>query len=321
MYARLATCLLLLLSLACAGIGTYSDLGRWVARAELQGTPEALELAQGMQAVALRCNVGGDLEADRCRAISADCEEAVMDGAIDADEVKALIAAYPELGEKPEEGEGLERLRASIEGNKRFIRNDFREWTPDEIARRMEKLGWEDVRCDEEEEEGGTCDRCRADIGPNVVAVRVYGYSSRRALRAANEETYIPGASETRGTHILNVRAYEEASTKLVAKKMGLMDDALAPKQTERWLQGRLERAVKEVYTCDREGDVLECYGGDPGYRNAVELEVGKRDPGADTWWGGATWRRTLADGTYVEVDYLPEEVSALRLEELLDVE
>lgn len=320
MNARFAAALLLLTGLACSGLAAKGDLTRWIARAELQDTPPSRQLGRGMEAVAMRCDVGGDLETERCEAIAYATELAVIDGEVTDAEVTDLLGRFPELdAEPPVDEPGYERLRTSIDGNKRYLVNDFRKWTPDELPGRLRTLDWGEVSCDDKTLPGGGRQRCRVDIGPNALTVRLYGYESTSARDADNEDTYLPGASETRDTHILNVRVYDETRTKLVAKEMGLLDDDLKIQIRESWVKRKLREVVEEVYLCETVEEAVVCYGGDEAYDDTMELEVGKDVEGEELYWSGVSLTRTLADGTYAKVETIGHDASELRLDELLD--
>lgn len=320
MKTRLTTAFLALTCLACAGIGAKLDLQRAIVKAELQGTGPALRLGRGMEAVALRCGPGGDLESDRCEAIAADAEEVVGDDVVTEAEVEQLLAAYPELGEEPEPGPDYDRLRRDIDASRDRVRNDYSKWPRSELPERMRAAGW-DPSCDVEPlEVGGERQLCQATIGDNMVEFRLFDFGNSRVRRAYTDDIYIAGASRTSSAHILNARMYEETTTKLIAKKIGMRDNGLDPERSERWIRRRLRRVVETVYSCeDRGRNGLVCWGGDDDYGDTMELRVRDDDPtDPETRWYGQVLTRHYADGTELVLEVVEKEVSQLRLTELL---
>jgi hypothetical protein len=299
-----------------------TDLVVQTARSELLRTPEGDALAKGLEAVCVRCDVGGDIESERCEQIQDDTLDALRDDEVTPDELAALLARYPELNDSAPAGGSLDRIRKRIDKVKHTLANDVSEWDAEaELARRFQTLGWA-PECSTESLQGGEIAVCTTDIGQNTLSARVYAYESRAARRADNEDTYIPGVSRIDDAHVLNVRAYDEARTKILARDLGILEPDLVPEVDEKWVRRQLRRGVEYVYDCTVTAETVECYGGGEHHDNSVELAVG-RDPDSgeapEVLWSGVVLFRTLPGGRWVRLQYLDDETCELRLQELLD--
>ncbi|MCA9491357.1 MAG: hypothetical protein KC621_15605 [Myxococcales bacterium] len=290
--------------------------------AELIGGPEATALAKGLEAVYLRCDVGGDLETPRCEAIQDATKEALRDDVVTTEEWAALGGEFPELTLPPEPGPAYDRLRKRVEEQKEIRRNDYARWEKPlvELERRFVVLGWEDIDCDEDVREQETRHRCVGSIGDNAIAVYLYTYPDRSARRRDVDDTYFPGAMDAKDRYLLNVRAYDEGRTKLLAKELGLLADDLEPEVSEKWARRMVGKAVESHYRCGKTPNGFECSGGTEDYRDIVELDVGQTEPDdiPDAAWFGDFWYRSWKDGRYIRLELVDTELSKLRQDELL---
>jgi hypothetical protein len=310
-------------SLACGGLAPSTDFVVYTADAEsIEGAPSAA-LAQGLAVAFQRCDIGGDLETERCRAIRDGARDALADDAVTQAEWDALRAQFPELEQTPEPGSSYDRFRERVDDVKQRRHNDFSRWPlPDELERRFEAVGWQDIDCDAYDTRGIPRHRCMAEIGTNTITARVMQYAHSRARRQDLDDYWYPGSLDARNDAVLNIRAYDEGQTRLLAKKMGLLEPDLDPDVSASWAKRMLKRGVEELYLCEAVDDGHECSGGTEDYRDIAELTVGQGEPDAqpETVWSGISLFRSWADGRYVELELVGTSLSEIRRDELLAV-